>query len=173
MFKNKKMLFVVVAIVIVFCILVVSINIYNQKKKEQFVKSETERVQQYDKLTDFKNIEEVFYYLETELISSESSDIENVAFEIKANLKYNAEYEYRSYYEKLIQYSAYVLNYRNFYITDTNKNINIFVLCNSDKKLVSTYYINDKENFFEKQNSQNDLKEYSKTVDTKVEIKSK
>lgn len=173
MFKNKKMLFVVVAIIIVLCILVVSINIYNQKKKEQFIKSETERVQQYDKITDFKNIEEVFYYLETELLSSEASSIENVDYQIKANLKYNAEYEYRNYYEKLIQYSAYVLNYKNFYITDNNKNINIFVLCNSDKKTVSTYYINDQENYFEKQNSQKNVKEYSQIAETKVQIKSK
>ena len=173
MFKNKKMLFVVIAIVIVLCILIVAINIYNQKKKEQFIQSETERVRQYSRINDFQKIEEVFYYLDTELISSERSDIENVDYLIKAYLKYDAEYEYKSYYDKLIQYSAYVLKYKNFYIKDDNKNINIFVLCNSEKQTVTTYFINDNEKYFEKADSEDDMKQFKKSEVISVETVSK
>ena len=173
MFKNKKMLFVVIAIVIVLCILIVAINIYNQKKKEQFIQLETERVRQYSRINDFQKIEEVFYYLDTELISSERSDIENVDYLIKAHLKYDAEYEYKSYYDKLIQYSAYVLKYKNFYIKDDNKNINIFVLCNSEKQTVTTYFINDNEKYFEKVDSEDDMKQFKKSEVISVETVSK
>ena len=159
MFKNKKRIIIIAVIVTIIILVCIVINIYNQKKKEKFIQSETERVLKYTSIEEFKSIEEVFLYLNSEFISIEDSEEENVDYIIKGKLKYNAEYSAKTYYENLIQYSAYVLQYKNFYIVDESKNINIFVLCNSEKETVVTYYINDNERYLEKlQNEQNIVK---------------
>lgn len=168
--KNKKLIFIIIAVIII--LIVILANIYNHSKRQKFIKSETERVLQYSSINDFKSLEEVCLYLDTELISKEESKIENVDYEIKVKLKYNLEYDKKNYFENLIQYSAYALGYKNFYIIDENKQINIFVLCNSEKQIVSTYYINDIEMYFEKQGSKEQLNNYSKTTITQAEAKS-
>lgn len=156
MFKNKKRIIIVAVIVAIIILICIAINIYNQKKQERFIQLETERVLKYTSINEFKSIEEVFLYLNSEFISIEESKEENVDYIIRGKLKYNAEYNTKTFFENLIQYSAYVLQYKNFYIVDESKNINIFVLCNPEKETVVTYYINGNERYLEKlQNEQN------------------
>ena len=168
--KNKKLIFIIIAVIII--LIIILANIYNHSKRQKFIQSETQRVLQYSSINEFKSLEEVCLYLDTELISKEESKIENVDYEIKVKLKYNLENDKKNYFENLIQYSAYALGYKNFYIIDENKQINIFVLCNSEKQIVSTYYINDIEMYFEKQGSKEQLNNYSKTPIIQAETKS-
>lgn len=172
MFKDKKRIIIVAVIVAIIILICIAINIYNQKKKERFIQLETERVLKYTSINEFKSIEEVFLYLNSEFISIEDSKEENVDYIIRGKLKYNAEYSTKTYFENLIQYSAYVLQYKNFYIVDENKNINIFVLCNPEKETVTTYYINGNERYFETLQNEQNMKNAEQPEITSVKVSS-
>ena len=172
MFKNNKKRTILIISIIIVVLLIVIINIYNHSKKQKYIQNETNRVLQYTSIEDFKTIEEVCLYLDTELISKEKSEEDNVDCEIKVNFKYNADIDKKNYFENLIQYFAYVLQYRNFYIIDERKGIDIFVLCNSEKQMVTTYYLNGTEMYFEKQKSEENMKDISETLLTSVNVKS-
>lgn len=169
MFKNKKRIYILSTILIIL-IIIVCININKKKEKEKFIQQEMQRVLQYSDISDFQNIEEVFLYLNSELLSKEDANIENVDYILKSKIKYNLEVEMKDYYEKLIQYSAYALDYKNFYIIDEDKKISIYVLCDSEKQAISKYYINDEESYFEKMESNQNIGKFSETESIQVNI---
>lgn len=172
MFKNNKKRTILIISIIIVVLLIVIINIYNHSKKQKYIQNETNRVLQYTSIEDFKTIEEVCLYLDTELISKEKSEEDNVDCEIKVNFKYNADIDKKNYFENLIQYFAYVLQYRNFYIIDERKGIDIFVLCNSEKQMVTTYYLNGTEMYFENQKANEPVQNISNIEVTELKVKS-
>lgn len=171
MLKNKKRIYILSAIVIII-IIIISSNLIKSKKEKEIFLQEQERVQQYTNLKDFKSIDEVFTYLNCTLISKEDSDIENIDYILKVKLKYELDQSYSNYYEKLIQYAAYTLEYKNFYIIDEKQNIEILVMCDSEKQSVLKYYINDIENYFERNKTEKNIDEYTQVNQINVNIAS-
>lgn len=166
--KKQKLIIIVVSVILLITILLVITLIRKEKQQQIFQEQEKQRVLQYSSINDFKNIEEVMLYLDATFISKEESEIENVDYIIKANLKYDLNLENKNYYEKLIHYSAHVLKYKNFYIVDEQKNNQILVICNPETELIVEYYINEEKFYFDKLENFNNIETFEKEQETQV-----
>ena len=165
--KRKTIIILIVLFVILFIILGICLNLLKKEKakKQQLeeIQQKKEQVVQYTKVSDFKTIEEVLLYLDSEFISQQASEEENLDYVVKAKLKYNLNLNNKNYYENLIQYSAAACNYKNFYIIDEEQNIKILVLCSNNK--VSSYYINSEKFYFDKLESKENI---AKTIEENI-----
>lgn len=157
--KRKKIVIIVASILLLFLITIILIKIDQKIKYQKFIEAETERVKQYTAMTDFKSIEEVALYLDCKFEKKEKSELENIEYDIYMKLPINladGDLSHKTYLEKLMQYSAYVLEYKNFVIIDNTNKTTITVVCNEKQKEIETYYINNIENYFvAKQNEAN------------------
>jgi len=169
--KRKNIIIFIILFVILFIVICVGIQIIKEEKenKKQFeiVQQKKEQVMQYTNITDFNSIEEVLLYLDSEFISQEDAEDENLDYIVKAKLKYDLNLSYKNYYEKLIEYSASASKYKSFYIIDEEKNIEILVLCN-DSQSISSYYINNEKFYFDKLESKENITNITKTEITKI-----
>ena len=169
--KRKNIIILIILFVILFIILGVCISLLKQYKEKQKKQEQQEQLKQqvvqYTKISDFKSIEEVLIYLDSEFISQKDSEEENLDFIVLAKLKYNLNLNNKNYYENLIQYSAAACNYKNFYIIDEEQNIKILVLCNNSQA-VSSYYINNEKFYFDKLENTENINNTSKTEITKI-----
>lgn len=151
--KNHKKTFIIISIIILlFLITIIAINVHNDKKRKEFIRQETERVRQYSAITDFQNLDEVALYLNCKLIKQQDSKRDNVKYDVYMELPVKVDDEngnYKNFVENLIQFSAYVLKYKNFVIIDEKNQTSILVTCNEEKQLIEKYYINNIENYFE------------------------
>lgn len=159
-------LFIILFIVICFGIYIIKIN-KEKKHNQELTEQKKQQVEQYTKVSDFNSIEEVLLYLDSEFISQQNSEDENLDYVIKAKLKYGIDLEYKNYYEKLIEYSASAIKYKNFAIIDDEKNIEIIVLCN-DSQSISSYYINNEKFYFDKLETKENIDNISKNETTKA-----
>ena len=166
---NLIIFIIIFTILILFGVAIVElIKEYNANKKhEEHIEQVKEQVQQYTGVEDFKSIEEVLIYLDSEFISQEDAEDENIDYIVKAKLKYNLDVEVKNYYTKLIEYSASASKYKNFCIIDEEKNINILVYCN-ENETISSYYINNEKFYFENLESKENIKQYKETEKIKV-----
>lgn len=155
---NKKNI-VIASIVLLFLITIVLVNVYKGLVENKKIEQEQQRVKQYTALTDFKTIQEVALYLDSTFLKQEASEIKNINYNIYMKIgkkPYENGKENQVFYEKLIQYSAYVLKYKNFVIIDEENQLIITVICNETAEMVSTYSINGELNYFENiQNKEN------------------
>lgn len=167
--KNLIIFIIIFAILILVGTAIVELIKEHNNKKEQEMHTQQlkQQVEQYTGIEDFKTIEEVLTYLDSEFISQEETEEENIDYIVKAKLKYNLDINYKNYFIKLIEYSASASDYKNFYIIDEEKNINILVLCNKNKTL-SSYYINNEKFYFENLESKENIQQFSKEI-TKTE----
>jgi hypothetical protein len=151
--KRKNIIILIILFVILFIILGVCISLLKEqqekRKQQELLEQKKQQVVQYTKISDFKSIEEVLIYLDSEFISQKDSDEENLDFIVLAKLKYDLNLNNKNYYENLIQYSAAACNYKNFYIIDEENDIRVLVLCNNSQS-VSSYYINNEKFYFDK-----------------------
>ena len=67
---------------------------------------------------------------------------------------------------------AKVSNYESTILTDTDKNIVVKIKCNSKNQEYETYYINDIEKYFAKQDSNNSISNFTKEENSKLTINS-
>lgn len=153
--------------IIVFCIIIVIIvlsailgNSVQKNDKEKYIQEIRNRVNQYISLDNFKSVEEVMVYLNTEFKELEDSNQEGTDYIVKVKFPYNLSIENKNYYIKIIHYTAYVLEYKNFYICDDENNIQILVICSSDKKIISEYYINENKFYFDYLENKKNIEEY-------------
>lgn len=171
----KKIIMISLIILLLFLITIILVK-YNQYRKQQKrLEQEIERVKQYTALTDFKSIEEVALYLNCKFIKQEDSKIENIDYNVYMELPVKFEgqsSENKSFAEKLIQFSAYVLKYKNFVIQDEKNGTSITVICNEEKGLVTTYYINNTENYFDLNESKENIEELEIIETIKLEVTS-
>lgn len=159
--KHKKPIIIIVSVLLLFLITIILIKIDQDKKHKKYIEEETTRVKQYTALTDFKSIEEVALYLDCEFEKKEVSKKENIDFDIYMKLPVNVtEKSRKTFTEKLMQYSAYVLKYKNFVIIDKSHNVNITVVCKEKEQEIETYYINDKENYYVLQENEENIENY-------------
>ena len=164
----RKLIIISLIILLLFLITIIIVN-YNKKIKEQKAwEQEVERVKKYTALTDFQNIEEVAMYLNCKFIKQEDSKRENISYDIYMTLPVKYDYnntENKNFTENLIQFSAYVLKYKNFVILDEENNTTILVMCNEEKQLISAYYINNIENYFDLMQTRENAKKIEKTIE--------
>lgn len=161
--KNYKKIIIISSIILLLFLITITIIKHNEKvKRAKQLEEETARVKSYTALTEFKSIEEVALYLDCKFIKKEDSKRENINYDIYMTLpvKFDGDsINNKSFAEKLIQYSAYALGYKNFVIIDEEHSTSILVMCNEEQQLVSTYYINNIENYFDiiqnKENAKN------------------
>ena len=140
--KHKKLFIIIVVLILLFLITIAVINHNKQEKMKRFIEQETERVRKYDSITDFQTIEEVALYTGCKYIKQEQSKVENINtdiyIELPEKLDYSKDYQ-KEFILNLIQYSAYVMKYKNFVIIDQKNDVNIVVYCNEEKQLVEKY----------------------------------
>ena len=168
--KNYKKIIIISLIILLLFLITIIIIKHNEKvRKAKMLEEETARIKSYTALTDFKTIEEVAIYLNCKFIKQEDSKTENISYDIfmKLPVQYSEENaENKSFTEKLIQYSAYVLKYKNFIIIDEENNTKIIVMCNEEKQLVATYSINSMENYFDIIQNREEAKKYKPIENT-------
>lgn len=162
--KSYKKLIIISSIILLLFLITIIIVKYNEKLKAQrFWEQEVARVKQYTRLTDFQTIQEVAAYLDCTFIKQEDSKRENISYDIymKLPVKYDGDdTANKNFTENLIQFSAYVLKYKNFVILDEENNTSILVVCNEEKQLVATYYVNNIENYFDIIQNKENAKKY-------------
>lgn len=169
---NKKFIIVFIIIVLLFLITILVSRILKNQKQQKLFEEEKKRVEQYTSITDFQSIQEVALYLNCTLIKEEFIENKHVIYlEIPIKLEENGSYN-KNYYKNLIQYSAYVLKYKNFSIIDKKNNINIDVVCNEQNNEVITYYINSIENYFDVQENKNNISQITQKDAISVNISS-
>ena len=173
--SHKKIIIIFTLIVLLFLITIILVK-YNQKLKQQRLwEQNVERVKKYTAITDFQNMEEVSAYLNCKFIKQQDSERENIAYDIFMELPVNFENETtenKNFIENLIQFSAYVLKYKNFVILDEKNNTSLVVLCNEEKQIVSTYYINNIENYFDIIENKENIGNFKTTQTSQMDITS-
>lgn len=169
--KRRKTILFIILFVILF--IIISVAIYAVKitkeeiKQQKELQQKKEQVSSYTKVDEFKSIEEVLVYLDSEFIEQQNAEEENLDYIVKAKLKYGLDLKHKNYYEKLIEYSASATGYKNFCIIDEEKRINIIVLCNNSKT-ISSYYINNEIFYFEKLESKGNIEKTTNINITKI-----
>lgn len=168
--KKKKIVIITIFLIFLFITIILFAELIKIKKEEKHQREITEQVKQqvsqYTKVSDFKSIQEVLVYLNSEFISQQDAEEDNLDYIVKAKLKYDLKINNKNYYENLINYSASACGYKNFYIIDEEKNIQILVQCNNSK--ISNYYINNEKFYFEKLENKENINNSKKTNEIKV-----
>ena len=173
--NNKKIIIIITSIILLFLITIVVINTIQNKKRQKFIEQETQRVKQYSSLSEFQTMDEVSLYLDFKLKKSQESKNENLDYEIYVELPEDVVNNLDSsngFFEKLIQYSANALKYKNFIIIDESNKINLQVNCDEENKVVERYYINGVENYFEEKQKQNKIENYETVDNIELEMTS-
>jgi len=142
--KYKKL---IIALIILIILLTISLllNKNNNNKK-------------YENITDFANSKEVIEYFKDDYITQKESTKEE--YDIEIYVKFNTELkkENRYHFESLIQIITEVNKYKNILIIDEKNNIQISILCNQDNQLITQVLINNVENYFDKLESNDTIK---------------
>lgn len=174
--KNyKKLIIILLSILFLFLITIIIVKVVQEVKQSQFLEQEQKRVKEYTALTDFKDIQEVALYLNCKLIKQEEVKDDTVNYhiymELPVKISENSSTS-ENFVENLIQYSAYVLKYKNFVIIDENTNDTLTVYCREDKQIVDTYYINETANYYEVIKTKENAENFTKIEPIQMEINS-
>ncbi len=177
--KHKKALKISLIVVIVILLFLIIIAVVSRKKtntQQDISGGEVQKTKQYTSINDFENIQEVTSYLNCKFIKQQNSNIDGISYEIYVELpvKINdSKEDYNTYTENLIQYMAYILEYKNFYIFDEEKGIEILVYCNEEQKLIEKYFINGVENYFQAQVDKQNIMNFQNIESIDLEVTSK
>ncbi len=172
--RDKRLIKIIVSIIIVLILLLILVitrlrNVTVQENKE------LDRIKSYTTIDDFKTVEEVAKYLECDYIKQEKSKVENYNLDFYIKIKllpYTDNNSNESFYNKLISYSAKVLNFDNFRIVDKENNNIIEVICNKEKEAIKTIIINGESNYFAKRDSEIQMNDFKQVKETNLTIQS-
>lgn len=173
--NKKKIIIIFSTVLLLFLITILLVRNNQNKKEQQYIQQEQQRVKQYTSIQSFQNLEEVALYLNSKFIKQEKSNIENIEFNIYMELSekvQDGEKLNKDFYNKLIQYTAYVLKYKNFAIIDENNKTTIFVICEENEQLVAKYSVNGIENYFEVKESEKNAKQITQVEPIKIQVTS-
>ena len=171
--NNKKTIIIISIILVILIILLIVIQAIVKSKNEK--EELFNQVSNYTSINDFKTIEEVCAYLECDLKKQEKSKDNNYDVDIYMQIKYlpyTDNQSNKSFYDKLIKYSANVLKYQNFRIIDLKNKITVEVLCNKETKKVKNMIINGENNYFSKHDSLLEINNIDKLDETNMDIQS-
>lgn len=172
--SNKSIIVIVIIIVILFILVLLlstSINYLNNQNDSKQIQD----IKQYVSINDFKSIEEVAIYLDCIYIKEEVSKQENYNTDIYMKIKvlpYEDDKSNEGFYDKLISYSAKVLEFKNFRIIDKENDTTIEVICNKENKEIKDVLINGESNYFNRRDSQLQIRDYKDTKITDFTIQS-
>lgn len=159
--KFRKSMIITVAVLLL--ILLITIIVAKNMNKK------------YNSIEDFKNVKEVLEYLGCTYIRTEN--LKDEEYDQKIYLKFNKDlYENQvsneRFFNNLVQMVAKVSKYKSIILTDSEKKIEIKIKCNSSSNEFQTYYINDVENYFSKQDSNNSINNFTEEDNTKISVNS-
>lgn len=144
---KKKFKRAVIATIVILLIFILVILIIKSNKK-------------YDDIGDFKDVKEVLEYLGCDYIRTGSTKDENydknVFVKFNRDLYENEESNER-FFNNLVEMVTVVNKYKSIMLTDEEREIVIKILCDESNNQLETYYINDIENYFDKQDSINSM----------------
>lgn len=166
--KSKQIFFVILILLIVIFLDMVISNFLEKKYRENIKNTE------YSTFEDFKTAKEYIIYSGNTYIKEEKSKQENFYKDIYMTFKkdlYTKEKSNQYFYERTIKIIANTLNYENFRIIDDEKQLLITVIC--EDKSVKRIYYNGDENYFEKKDSIESIKNFEDTKITEFNIQSK
>lgn len=171
---NKKIIIIisVILVILIILLIVVLTVVKSQEEKEELA----EQVKLYTSIDDFKTIEEVAVYLECDFTKQESSKDENYDIDVYIKIRYEPYTDNQSnknFYDKLVLYSASVLNYQNFRIIDSKNKITVEVLCDKENQKVKSMAINGESNYFTKHDSLLEINNIDSSKTIKLDIQSK
>lgn len=173
--NTKKVIIICIVIILLFLITIILVQVAKKEKNKQYLENEQQRVKQYTSITDFKNMQEVAFYLDCTLIKQIETQQENIQYNIYMEIPIKPEDNgklNKNYYENLIQYSAYVLKYKNFAIIDEKNEISIQIYCNEQESEVSNYFINNIENYFNVKQSEQNVENFTEINQIQVNVNS-
>ena len=161
--RISKISIIIIVILIIWIVIAIVLALPKQRKA-----SSNKKVNEISSPEDFKNIEEAINYTGSEFVSQNAKNIK-----IKLRyLPYTDDLSNQTYYLNLIKYVADARDYKSFNIIDEEKNINISVTCDSKNNLIEDYKINNISNYFGKNDSRIEIKNYSKTSEISLNIQS-
>lgn len=172
---NKTMIVILVIIGIMLVLVLLLTSIINSIKKSEEKEKKIEEIKQYTSVDDFKTVEEVTRYLECEYKKEEASKDSNYNVDIYMKIKvlpYTDNNSNEAFYSKLISYIAKTLNFQNFRIIDEENKITIEVITNKETKNISNCIINGEINYFDKRDSELQIKNYKEVTVTNLKIQS-
>lgn len=172
--KDKRLIKIIVSIIIILILLLILViaRLRNMTVQED---KELDRIKSYTTIDDFKTVEEVAKYLECDYIKQEKSKVENYNWDFYIKIKvlpYTDNNSNEGFYDKLISYSAKVLNFDNFRIVDKENNNIIEVICNKEKEAIKTIIINGESNYFAKRDSEIQMNDFKQVKETNLTIQS-
>ena len=157
---NKILIVLFVLIFILFCLVLA----LNSAKKDV-----TETID----YKDISSIKDVIEYHKSKYISEKNSSEVGFYLDVYVDFKvplYNGYDSNEDYFNVLIEDCAKVMNYYSFRLFDEKKDIKIYVVC--DKVKVKKIIINEMEDYFIYNDSQNSLKRYQEIPNTEFSITS-
>lgn len=160
--KKKFKKSIIITLIVLILILLVIIIVKNLNKK-------------YNTIEDFGTVKEVLEYLGCTYIRTENLKNEdyskNIHVKFNKNLYENGVSNER-FFNNLVQMVTKIGKYESIILTDSEKKIVIKIKCNTSESTFDTYYINDVENYFSKQDSNNSISNFKEEDNTKITINS-
>lgn len=133
------------------------------------------RITKYNSINDFKSLDEIALYLGCKFKKQEKSEIEGIQYDIYFELPediVNNKKDSKNFFENLIQYTAKVLEYKNFIIKDEKNSTSILVKCREQDKIIETYAIDNVFNYFDKAENEKNISEFKKVESIDIKITS-
>ncbi len=124
---------------------------------------------------DFSSVKEVVEYMNSDYIKMKNSSTKGYVKDIYVTfgtLPKENENINQKYYDDIVKLIAKVLEYKNYIIYDETNNITIKIKCNEVDKTITSYVINDDEDYFKKLKSQDEIESYEDIKVSTFEIKS-
>ncbi len=161
--KNKDKVIIVISILVIVLLIWIVVHVVNEQNSNV-------------SKGEFNSIKEVLNYMDTKYIKQKNSKQDGFDREIYLTFKFPPIDEngtiYENYYNEVTTGIAEVLGYINFILVDEKNNINIKVECDKDKKIISSFIVNNDKNYFAKLESKNETATYVKEEKKKVTINS-
>ena len=161
---NKKRVVIFISIVIFITILMIISIINSNKKNTPGLPYEMSK------------IEDIFEYYNCKFVKKVNSKDERLKFDIYANFDrdyYTEDVSNKAYFNGLISYISENLEYVNYQLLDSSRNIVIVVLGNTEEKCIEKIYFNGEMTYFEKKDNEKNIENYEKIETTKLQINSK
>ncbi len=161
----KKRRISTITILIIIAIIVVLVVLFMPKQRKA---SSKKQVNEISSPKDFKTIEEAVVYTGSTFIKQDNNRVYlNFKYPLYSNDRSN-----QKYYVQLISYIAKLRDYKDFFLIDEEKNINIEVDCDKSQEIIEDYKINSLSNYFGICDSNIAIKNYTKISDVSLNIQS-
>ena len=163
--KNKKGKKKIIILFYIICINVIIIYalVLNKKQTEELLPH------------NLTTIEDVLEYYNCELIKKTMSDTDGLDYNLYvkfAKTYYDKNQSNKAYFTGIITYLSKCLDYNNYSLIDSSKQINIVVICDKEQQVISQIYYNGDRTYFETKDNEKIVNDYKETKVTELDINS-